>query len=66
MFMGLGTEIGFLVVGAYFLGDHLDKIYHTNGLIFVGLAFAVLIGWMGQVIWLVKSLEKDAENEGEN
>ena len=63
VFLALGSEIGFLVMGAYYLGEWLDSRYHSNGLIFVFLAFALLLGWMGQVIWLVRSLEKD---EGES
>lgn len=63
IFMGMGIEIGFLVFGAYFLGEALDKVYATDGLIFVVLAFSVLILWLIQVIWLVRKLETSGSDE---
>ena len=58
IFASIGFELVGLVLGCFFLGQHLDKTYHTNGLIFVGLMIASLIGWLWRVIWLLRRFEK--------
>lgn len=63
IFMGIGLEIGFLIVVAQKIGQVLDETYHTNGLIFVGLSFLMLIGWLIQVIWLLRRFDKEEKNE---
>lgn len=63
VFMGLGLEIGLAIVAAYHIGNLLDQKYQSKGLIFVILAFLLLIGWMIQVIWLVRRLQKDEDND---
>ncbi len=65
IFMGMGFEIVGLIVGAFFLGTHLDKKYNTNGLIFVGLSLAGLVGWLIRVVWLINRLQKTEDKESE-
>lgn len=62
IFMGIGLEIGFLIVAAQQIGAVLDEKYHSNGLIFVGLSFLMLIGWLIQVIWLLRRFDKEEKN----
>lgn len=62
IFMGIGLEIGFLIVAAQQIGTVLDEKYHSNGLIFVGLSFLMLIGWLIQVIWLLRRFDKEEKN----
>ena len=58
IFAGIGTEIGVMILASYELSKVLDQKYQSGGLIFIGLSFACLVGWMIQVIWLIKRLEK--------
>lgn len=61
----MGFELVGLIVGCFYLGQFLDQKYHTKGLIFVGLVFAALIGWLTRVIWLLRRFQKSDE-EAEN
>lgn len=63
IFAGMGFELVGLILGAYFVGNHFDNKYQTNGLIFVGLSFAGLIGWLVRVIWLINRLQKQEDRE---
>ena len=65
VFSAVGLEIGFLIYAAYWIGGVLDERYHSNGLIFVILAFAMLIAWMIQVIWLARRFQKEDESSPE-
>lgn len=62
VFAGIGLEIGFLIFAAQLVGEKLDETYHSKGLIFVCLAFLLLIGWLAQVIWLVRRFQKQEES----
>lgn len=61
IFMTMGFEIVGLILGSYFLGIELDKKYNSNGLIFVGLSFVCLLGWLIRVIWMVNKIQKEEE-----
>lgn len=63
VFAGMGFELVGMILGAYYLGAYLDKKYNTGGLIFVGLSFLGLIGWLIRVIWLIKRLQKQDGEE---
>lgn len=62
IFASIGFELVGLVLGCFFLGQILDKTYKTNGLIFVGLMIASLVGWLIRVIWLLHRIE-EADNK---
>lgn len=61
----MGFELVGLILGCFYLGQYLDQKYQTKGLIFVGLAFASLIGWLWRVIWLLRRMQKE-EDEAES
>lgn len=61
IFASIGFELVGLILGCYYLGLYLDQKYHSNGLIFVGLSFASLIGWLTRVIWLLRRMQKEEE-----
>ncbi|KYG66719.1 hypothetical protein AZI86_06655 [Bdellovibrio bacteriovorus] len=63
IFASIGFELVGLIVGSYYLGQTLDEKYQTNGLIFVGLSFACLIGWLTRVIWMIRRIQKEDEKE---
>lgn len=63
VFASMGFELVGLIIGSYYLGQFLDQKYHTQGLIFVGLTFVSLIGWMTRVIWLLRRMQKTEEQE---
>lgn len=63
IFMSMGFEIVGLILGSYFIGIELDKKYNTDGLIFVGLSFACLIGWLVRVIWMINKIQKNEDSE---
>lgn len=64
VFASMGFELVGLIVGCFYLGEYLDQKYNSKGLIFVGLTFASLIGWLVRVIWLLRRIQKtDEESE---
>ena len=63
IFAAMGFELVALILGCFFLGEYLDKTYHSKGLIFVGLSFLALIGWMIRIIWLVRRIQKQEDKE---
>lgn len=62
IFLGIGTEIGVLIFASYELSKILELKYPSGGLIFIALSAASLIGWLIQVIWLLKRLEKQEDS----
>jgi hypothetical protein len=63
IFASMGFELVALILGCFFLGEYLDKTYHSKGLIFVGLSFLALIGWMVRIIWLVRRFQKEEDQD---
>lgn len=63
IFASMGFELVGLILGCFYLGQYLDQKYQTKGLIFVGLTFAALIGWLWRVIWLLRRMQKEDEKE---
>lgn len=63
IFASMGFELVGLILGCFYLGQYLDQRYQTKGLIFVGLVFAALIGWLSRVIWLLHRMQKNEEEE---
>lgn len=63
IFASIGFELVGLIIGCFYLGQFLDQKYQTKGLIFVGLTFAALIGWLWRVIWLLRQMQKIEEKE---
>ncbi len=61
IFASMGFELVGLIIGCFYLGQLLDQKYQTKGLIFVGLVFAALIGWLIRVIWLLRRFQKSDE-----
>jgi flagellar biogenesis protein FliO len=59
----MGFELVALILGCFFLGEYLDKTYHSKGLIFVGMSFLALIGWMVRIIWLVRRFQKEEDQD---
>lgn len=65
IFASMGFELVGLIVGCFFLGQFLDEKYQTRGLIFVGLTMLSLIGWLTRIIWLLRRMQKqDEEDQG--
>ncbi|MGZ3768443.1 MAG: AtpZ/AtpI family protein [Bdellovibrio sp.] len=63
IFASIGFELVGLILGCFYLGQYLDRIYKTKGLIFVGLTLISLIGWLWRVIWLLRKMQKTEETE---
>ena len=63
IFGSIGFELVGLILGCYYLGLYLDKKYQSNGLIFALLSFLALIGWLTRVIWLLRRMQKQEEQE---
>lgn len=63
IFASMGFELVGLILGCFYLGQYLDQKYHSKGLIFVGLTFASLIGWLFRVIWLLRKMQRSEEKE---
>lgn len=61
IFASMGFELVGLILGAYYLGEYLDHRYQERGLYFVVLAFAVLIGWLIQVIVFLRVFSRQEE-----
>ena len=61
IFASIGFELVGLIVGCFYIGQILDEKYKTNGMIFVGLSFACLIGWLWRVIWMIRRIQKEDE-----
>ena len=59
----MGFELVGLILGCFYLGQYLDQKYQSKGLIFVGLTFACLIGWLFRVIWLLRKMQISEEKE---
>ncbi len=65
IFASAGFELIGLILGAFYLGNYLDDKYQGNGLYFVILAFAALIGWLVQIIFFLRRFQKEDEAESE-
>lgn len=63
IFASIGFELVGLILGCFYLGQYLDQKYQTRGLIFAGLSFACLIGWLTRVIWMLRRFQKLEENQ---
>ncbi|UOF00391.1 AtpZ/AtpI family protein [Bdellovibrio reynosensis] len=63
IFASMGFELVGLIIGCFYLGEYLDRKYNSKGLIFVGLSFAALIGWLWRVIWLLRRMQKQEEKQ---
>ncbi|HEY1080174.1 MAG TPA: AtpZ/AtpI family protein [Bdellovibrio sp.] len=63
IFASIGFELVGLILGCFYLGQYLDQKYESKGLIFVGLTFLCLIGWLWRVIWLLQRMQKSEEKE---
>ena len=65
IFASIGFELIGLILGAYHLGSYLDDKYGGNGLYFVILAFAALIGWLLQIIFFLRRFQKEDDAQSE-
>lgn len=63
IFASIGFELVGLIVGCFYLGQYLDQKYQSGGMIFVGLTFACLIGWLVRVVWLLRRMQKAEDAE---
>lgn len=63
IFASMGFELVGLILGCFYLGQYLDQKYQSKGLIFVGLVFAALIGWLWRVIWLLRKMQKSEDDQ---
>ena len=63
IFASAGFELIGLILGAFYLGNYLDDKYQGNGLYFVILAFAALIGWLVQIVFFLRRFQKEDEAE---
>ena len=66
IFASIGFELIGLILGAFYLGSYLDEKYAGNGLYFVVLAFAALIGWLLQIVFFLRRFQKEDEAESES
>lgn len=58
VFAGVGFElVGLIVIGVY-AGEYLEQIKPTKGLWVAGLIVLSLVGWMIQLVYMLKNTEK--------
>lgn len=65
IFASIGFELIGLILGAFYLGTYLDEKYGGDGLYFVILAFAALIGWLLQIVFFLRRFQKEEEAESQ-
>ncbi len=59
----MGFELVALILGCFYISQYLETKYPSRGLIFVGLVFVSLIGWLIRVIWLLKKFQGSEDSE---
>ena len=63
VFSSIGFELAALIWGSVYVGDLLDKNYQSKGMITIGLIVISLTGWLIRLVWLLKKIQSETENE---
>jgi hypothetical protein len=58
IFAGVGFELVGLIVVSVYAGEYLEQIRPTKGLWAAGLILLSLVGWMIQLVYMLKTTEK--------
>lgn len=58
VFAGVGFELVGLIVVSVYAGEYLEKKYPTKGLWVAGLILLSLVGWMTQLVFMLKETNK--------
>ncbi len=58
IFSAMGFELVGLILGAVWMGQYLETLYSLKGLWIIILMVACLAGWLIQLIYLAKKLDK--------
>jgi F0F1-type ATP synthase assembly protein I len=58
IFTAMGTELVGIILATLWIGQKLDEIYGLKGLAMISLSLIGLIGWLIQIVFLLKKLEK--------
>jgi len=58
VFAGVGFELVGLIVISVYAGEYLDQIKPTKGLWVAGLILLSFVGWMIQLVYMLKKTEK--------
>jgi F0F1-type ATP synthase assembly protein I len=58
VFAGVGFELVGLIVVSVYAGEYLEQIKQTKGLWVAGLILLSLVGWMIQLVYMLKKTEK--------
>ena len=58
VFAGVGFELVGLIVVSVYAGEYLEQIKATKGLWVAGLILLSLVGWMIQLVYMLKKTEK--------
>ncbi|MBC87178.1 MAG: hypothetical protein CL677_08340 [Bdellovibrionaceae bacterium] len=66
IFIGVGIELAFLVIGALYLGETIDKEYELRGLGQAGLLLVVFVGWVIHFIVLLKRFQDQLKDQSES
>ena len=58
VFLSMGFELVGLVLASVFLGQKLDDMWGTKGLVLIFLTLATLGGWMVHLVFLLRQIER--------
>jgi F0F1-type ATP synthase assembly protein I len=61
--VGMGFELVGLIVASVMIGQILDEKFGTKGLLLLALTISCLVSWMVHLVYLLKRLEKTAEQD---
>jgi len=63
VFAGVGFELVALIIVSVYAGEYLEQINPTKGLWVAGLILLSLVGWMIQLVFMLKKTDtKKSEN----
>jgi F0F1-type ATP synthase assembly protein I len=57
IFTAMGTELVGIILATLWIGQKLDEIYGLEGLAMISLSLLGLIGWLIQIVFLLKKSE---------
>ena len=66
VFLSMGFELVGLVLASVFLGQKLDEMWGTKGIVLLVLTLACLGGWMVHLVFLLKQIERAEERDSKS
>ena len=66
IFIGMGFELGIVVIGALYVGGMLDDHYKTKGVFAASLMMVCFFSWVFHFIVLLRKFQKELDEEEQN